>query len=269
MITSHWIVQGKGGVGKSLVASLLAQFILDGLAKTDRPPELLRCYDTDPVNHSFAAIAALKAELIKITGDDGLLVDEMQFDSLMEKLFDMPDGGIAVIDNGASAFLSLCNYLKTGKVLDLLQSRYKHRAYLHTVVIGGTAFQDTLRGLDSLCRNFPGIPVIVWKNPYFGPLEGKKEENGEVRMLRLEESRIWQSVKIEAVVTIPPAPPQTTGKDVSAMYSGGNTFVEAVNNPALSMMTRHRLHQYGLQVRAAIGRSLWEIFNFGMPAEGA
>jgi hypothetical protein len=256
-------VQGKGGVGKSLVASLLAQYVLDGLAKRGGTPDLLRCYDTDPVNHSFASIAALKAEHIKITGDDGLQVDEMRFDSLMEKLFELPDGGIAVIDNGASSFLSLCNYLKTGNVFNFLLSAHKHRAYLHTVLIGGTSFIDTLKGLNSLCRNFPGLPVVVWKNLFFGPLEGNREENGEVRTVRLEESRLWQSVTVEAVITIPHASPHTTGKDLAALYARNATFDEALNNPSLSVMARHRLYVYQAQVMEAIHKSMWEILGFG------
>jgi hypothetical protein len=258
-------VQGKGGVGKSLVASLLAQYIRDGLAKKGRPADLLRCYDTDPVNQSFAAIPSLNAEQINITEDDGLQVDEMRFDTLLEKLFGQPDVGIAVIDNGASCFLSLCNYLKTGNVFDILQSGYKHRGYLHTVVIGGTAFQDTVRGLDSLCRNFPGVPVILWKNLFYGPLEGKKEQDGEGRIVRLEESHVWQSVKktVEGVITIPHAPPQTTGKDLSALYSRNATFHDAVNDPSLPLMTRHRLYQYRNQVMVAINKALWEILDFG------
>jgi CO dehydrogenase nickel-insertion accessory protein CooC1 len=40
------ILQGKGGVGKSMVAALLAQY---KISKNEKPV----CIDTDPVNQTF------------------------------------------------------------------------------------------------------------------------------------------------------------------------------------------------------------------------
>ena len=47
----HFVLQGKGGVGKSFISAILAQFI----AKNSE----VMCYDTDPVNQTFAAFKAL------------------------------------------------------------------------------------------------------------------------------------------------------------------------------------------------------------------
>ena len=47
----HLTLQGKGGVGKSLVAAVLAQYLKS--AGRD-----VRCIDTDPVNRTFAQYAA-------------------------------------------------------------------------------------------------------------------------------------------------------------------------------------------------------------------
>ena len=46
--TVHLSLQGKGGVGKSLVASLLAQYF------RDRKGMSVRCIDADPVNQTLA-----------------------------------------------------------------------------------------------------------------------------------------------------------------------------------------------------------------------
>jgi CO dehydrogenase nickel-insertion accessory protein CooC1 len=48
----HLSLQGKGGVGKSLIASLLAQFYKDHGVRAI-------CVDTDPVNQTFSQYAAL------------------------------------------------------------------------------------------------------------------------------------------------------------------------------------------------------------------
>ena len=53
--TIHLTLQGKGGVGKSLIASVLAQY--------HRQTGLdVRCIDTDPVNRTFAQYGALQAD---------------------------------------------------------------------------------------------------------------------------------------------------------------------------------------------------------------
>ena len=45
----HFIAQGKGGVGKSTIASFLGDYL-----QTKASSEKLHCFDTDPVNPSFS-----------------------------------------------------------------------------------------------------------------------------------------------------------------------------------------------------------------------
>ena len=53
--TIHLTLQGKGGVGKSLVASILAQYF------RHRGTEI-HCLDTDPVNQTFSRYIELGAD---------------------------------------------------------------------------------------------------------------------------------------------------------------------------------------------------------------
>lgn len=53
--TVHLILQGKSGVGKSVVASWLAEFLINR-------GQLVRCIDGDPVNRSFGQYKAFSAE---------------------------------------------------------------------------------------------------------------------------------------------------------------------------------------------------------------
>ena len=55
----HIVTQGEGGVGKSVIANLLAQYI----KKTGRP---LKCVDTDPVNKTFSSFKALNVTCLKL-----------------------------------------------------------------------------------------------------------------------------------------------------------------------------------------------------------
>src|SRR5579884_78103 len=73
----HLSLQGKGGVGKSLIASLLAQYF-----KTRC--ETVQCIDTDPVNHTLAQYKQLNVQKIKLLRDGG--IDQRGFDTLMETL---------------------------------------------------------------------------------------------------------------------------------------------------------------------------------------
>ena len=55
----HFVLQGKGGLGKSLVSAILGQYFHARKAT-------LHCFDTDPVNATFAQYEALAAEHINV-----------------------------------------------------------------------------------------------------------------------------------------------------------------------------------------------------------
>src|SRR5580693_9402440 len=75
--TIHLVLQGKGGVGKSVVASWLAEFLI----KCGKP---VRCIDGDPVNRSFGQYEALRAENLDLVNQDGL-VQRTRYDDLLER----------------------------------------------------------------------------------------------------------------------------------------------------------------------------------------
>ncbi len=160
MSTIHFVLQGKGGVGKSLVASLLFQYLNgQGLPVSG--------VDTDPVNSTFSGYKELNIQPLNIMdGDD---IDQRRFDSLMEIIFQQPKNSHIVIDNGAATFVPLCSYLKENSALDLLCNE-GHDILLHTVITGGQAVVDTSAGLKTLAISFPTAPLVVWLNRYFGDI---------------------------------------------------------------------------------------------------
>jgi hypothetical protein len=62
----HLILQGKGGVGKSVVASWLAEFLI-------KRGQNVQCIDGDPVNRSLGQYKALRAEKLDLVNSDGLV----------------------------------------------------------------------------------------------------------------------------------------------------------------------------------------------------
>ena len=115
MSAIHLVLQGKGGVGKSLVAALLAQYLAQGKAAG----QALLCADTDPVNDTFARYGAFGAQRIKILNADKN-IDARAFDGLIESV--LAHEGNCVIDNGASTFIPLSAYLRENSVVELLQA---------------------------------------------------------------------------------------------------------------------------------------------------
>ena len=127
MAKIHMILQGKGGVGKSVVAALLAQY------KAEKGHKTL-CIDTDPVNATFHAYQALDVHQIALLEEDEIV--PRRFDALVEII--APSECDVIIDNGASAFVPLTHYLISNQVPAIL-ARMGHELVIHTVVTGGQA----------------------------------------------------------------------------------------------------------------------------------
>jgi hypothetical protein len=219
MATINFTFQGKGGVGKSLISSFLAQYLLSkgvGVA----------CYDTDPVNATFADYRALNVRLIQIM--DGNSINTRHFDDLVESLMELPEGAEAVVDNGAATFVPLGSYLAENDVPDFLQAN-GHRFRINTIVTGGDPHAHTMQGLNTLLRNF-SCPIVVWMNHYFGKCEF------------LDTSLYRDNMdRIEAVVELPDRKKETFGFDINRMLTGKMTFAEVMQNGSFALMAKQRL----------------------------
>src|ERR1044071_3474744 len=75
--TAHFVLQGKGGVGKSYVSAVLAQYFQERT-------KALHCLDTDPVNATFTQYKRLAAEHINILRRGA--VHEKRFDELIDRI---------------------------------------------------------------------------------------------------------------------------------------------------------------------------------------
>ena len=219
----HLSLQGKGGVGKSLVASLLAQYFLS----RGQP---VRCIDTDPVNQTLSQYRGLRVEHIKLLREGG--VDQRGFDVLMDTV--LQEDGVFVVDNGASTFIPLWNYILEANVLGLLRQSGK-RVFVHTVITGGQALADTLKGFKSLAETTDDRNVIVWINEYFGRVERDGKQFGDMTVYRENAEKVFGSI------AIPKRNQDTFGRDVEDMVARKLTFDEAIRDSGFSLMTRQRL----------------------------
>lgn len=227
MATIHFIQQGKGGVGKSMIAVILYQ-VLRSLGKE------VMAFDTDPVNSTLASFKEFDVVRLDILRNSD--IDPRAFDALINAIADLPPETHVIVDNGASSFLALNSYIKENDVLGIL-TEGGHNIFFHTVITGGQAIGDTVLGLRSLALGFPTSPIIVWLNPYFG----------EIRMddRSFEEFKVYQefSAQFHAIITIPQGNKATLGKDLEMLFAKRQSFATAINS-SQSIVMRSRLSRY-------------------------
>jgi hypothetical protein len=218
------VLQGKGGVGKSFIASTLAQH---KLAKGKK----LLCIDTDPVNATFNGFKKLNVRQVNVMSGDE--IDARRFDELIE-LIAKAEGDV-IIDNGASTFVPMSHYLISNQIPALLHD-LDHELVVHTVITGSQALLDTLNGFSQLIKQFPKeVLFVVWLNPYWGEItmDGKQ----------FEEMRVYldNKARVSAIIRIPDYKADTFGKDLSQILQAKLTFSEALENKTLPIMVRQRL----------------------------
>src|SRR5437588_11176185 len=96
----HLSLQGKGGVVKSFIASIVAQYFI---TRGHR----VQCIDTDPVNHTLSQYKGLPVRPLKLL--HGSRINERQFDALLEPF--LKEDATFVVDNGAATFIALWNFM--------------------------------------------------------------------------------------------------------------------------------------------------------------
>jgi hypothetical protein len=222
--TVHLSLQGKGGVGKSLVASLLAQYF------THRKGMSVRCVDADPVNQTLAQYKGLAAEHLDLMREGS--VDQRAFDGLMETL--LTESGTFIVDNGASTFIPLWNYMLENNAVALLKASGR-RIFVHCVVTGGQALADTLSGFARLARTTGERNIVLWVNEYFGRVERDGRPLSELPVYTEHAASVVGSV------AIPRRNQDTFGRDVEEVIAQKLTLQEAIDSANFPIMVRQRL----------------------------
>ena len=219
----HFVLQGKGGVGKSFVASILGQYFRER-------KQNVHCVDTDPVNQTFAQYRDLAVQRLDLLVDGA--VDQRAFDALVERL--LTEDGLFVVDNGASTFIPMWNYILENDLVHVLRDSGRH-LFVHCVITGGQALTDTLTGFAKLAETTPDQNIVIWVNEYFGKVERDGRPLSEMPVYRDHAEKIWGSV------AIPRRNRDTFGRDVEDMLRRKMTFRQALEGSDFPIMVRQRL----------------------------
>ncbi len=239
MPTTHFVLQGKGGVGKSFVANLLAQSLV-----AKGTPAL--CIDTDPINGTLHGFTSLGVQRINILEGDE--INTRQFDLLIEHIAKSKTD--VIVDNGASSFVPLAHYLISNEVPSILQD-LGHSVIVHTVITGGEMLMPTLAGFASLVTQFPAtVPFVVWLNPYHGVIEYEGKGFTDTKVYKENKARV------AGIVQIPEVKKETFGVDIENMLKARRTFEEEQQAKNVVLMAKQRLKIFERKAFAAIGAGM-------------
>ena len=219
----HLSLQGKGGVGKSLVASIVAQYYVHRGAAA-------KCIDTDPVNQTLFQYKALNAQHLNLLVNGN--VDQRGFDVLMERL--LTEEGVFVVDSGASTFIPLWSYILENNALELLEKAGR-LLYVHTVITGGQALADTLKGFESLAESTSRRNLVVWINEYFGHVEREGKQFADMAVYKDHAEKIF------GWVLLAKRHQDTFGRDFEELISRKLTMEEGILQGPFTLMSKQRI----------------------------
>lgn len=223
--TVHFILQGKGGVGKTLVSTILAQWV------RTKAPDALRCYDTDQENTTFSRYKDLDVKHIPVM-TAARTIEPKRFDALMMDILE--SDGNCVIDNGANTFSPLMAYLIDNACFDLLRESGR-RVYIHSIVGGGDTLHDTASGFAMTAQK-TNAPIVLWENEHFGLLQTPSGK-------QFIESQTYteHASKVRGHVTLSERNAETFGADLKKMNTARLTLDEVLQNDKFNVMEKQRI----------------------------
>lgn len=235
----HFILQGKGGVGKSFIATLLAQYL-------STHQDDIHCFDTDPVNPTLSRYKELKVQLVPILTEHKT-IDTSRFDGFIEQLIEKD--GVAVIDNGAATFVPLLGYITEIDLFSLFAEN-DINVFIHVPIVGGQALEETITGLSNICALGDNLKIIPWLNEFQGSIEAQNKSFNDFRVFKTNEHKILGQVKLIN------RNPDTFGKDIRRMTEESLTFDEILADKTYTLIPKQRLKQ----VRDGVYKQLDNLF---------
>lgn len=223
----HAILQGKGGVGKSYAAFILAQYLRSA------DPETI-CLDTDPLTPTLVRYKALDPKHLQIA--DELTVRLDKFDEMIEIIANTQSD--VLIDTGSSTFIPISKYMVDYDIIEMIKESFSKKVVIHVVLFAGNHGDliATTTCLEAIAAGFPeSAQIVVWMNEFGGPI---KTSDGKP----FEKSDLYNKIKdrISAIIYVP-KPDELTARDIAAMQGSFLTFSEAHASPSFMLMQKSRL----------------------------
>lgn len=160
----NFVFQGPGGIGKTLVASWLAEFF----ATADIP---YVAYDADPSRKVLAQIPTIGAKPINLVYRDASGQTKLNTVEMDETFSSVLEGTESVIiDCGGAGYERVSSYLLANGLIETLAE--VRRVFIHIIVVGGRDHIATVKECANIINGYPeSVEKVVWINPHFGPVE--------------------------------------------------------------------------------------------------
>jgi hypothetical protein len=238
MAKVHLTIGAKGGIGKSFVAALMAQYLVDNVINC-KP----LCIDLDFKNKTFSRYAGLDVALIDVESNGD--IDKSKFDQFINRVDSADSEDVMIVDTGGNIYLALTDYLNSNNVLELLIDM-GNAITLHIPVMAGADMFPTLNTLNELVRSTPpAVKAAVWINQKNGRVEYKGK--------CFEESDRYtdHGKRIQAVTYIPLWRPDMQ-VNVAEMLEEAVTFEQAMRMDVFDLISKQRLTMAKRYLYAAI-----------------
>lgn len=165
-LTTHIFLNNKGGIGKTLSASMFIQyFIAAGY--------LIEGVDSDQQAPKLSRIKALNVPLIPLFENGE--IQQSSFDPVFTHILQSKNA--TLIDVGSSAFLPILKYMSDNRLYGLLNQVNKQLFY-HVIVTSGAEKYETVQGAEQILGRIKGTKAkaIIWQNEKDGiPTFGGKQ----------------------------------------------------------------------------------------------
>jgi hypothetical protein len=234
----HCVLSSKGGVGKTFVASLIAQYWI----WNKRPIHVL---DMDQSNMMLARVPDLKAEQIRLLTDGKF--DSTKLDAIIRRMVATPD--TYLIDVGASTFQNLWHYFFDHDIFSLIRSEGR-RIVIHSVVCGGQELVDTVSSFVDVCKQITGRQVVVWVNPIRGAVEANGKEFLESKAFTENEAKVLAVVRM-------PKPDESVEVELRRLGQANKSLLHIETDNDLDFLTKHRLKRHRDSLFEAMAQ-VWE-----------
>lgn len=239
----HLVLQGKGGVGKSLAAVLVAQYLQSLGGK-------VICADTDPVNATFAQYRSLDVAHVEIANGGNVI--QSKFDPLIEMI--VQTDADFVIDNGAATFLPLTKYLAENDIYQIM-SEHGKKVFVHSVLTGGQAKTDTYNGFAELLGKINQYAkVVIWENEFWGPVEYEGHPITSTKLFKESD----RAGKIAGVVKlVDRSQSDAFVEDMKKMTSNHMTLAEVNASEDFNFLAKNRLKKIVDSVYSELDQVKW------------
>ena len=241
MAKLNFIMQRKGGVGKSTVATILAQY------HTEKGRSV-HCFDTDPANPSFSKYATLNVVEANIMDGDQVNLDKMN-DWLSKFVGVHADEDIVILDCGSSNFTPLFLELEAMNFPEVCRN-YNDEMVIHAVLMEGPDIDQQLIGVQEMVKTFEDASFVIWKNEHLRPIS--------LGNLKLEESKYFADRRdlLGRIITIPHQMRSTHRQVLADLYKSHTTFGDVNGSEKFPLGSKSLLYNYWKNLKAEIARNL-------------